>query len=77
MLVGAFSFTTAAYAAVTFDEETGTGFVGKGDVQEAFGWNNAQLQQSAGDVEFVVKSTAEYDFDCAWYTGLGGRLATA
>jgi len=26
-------------AAVTFDASNGTGFVGKGDVQLAFGWN--------------------------------------
>jgi hypothetical protein len=36
--------TFTAYAAVTFDATNGEGFVGKGDVQTAFGWNNAQLQ---------------------------------
>lgn len=70
MLVGAFSFTTTtAWAAVTFDPETGEGFVGKGDVQDAFGWNNAQLQQRASDVDFIVESTATYEFDCVWQTG--------
>jgi hypothetical protein len=34
----------AAFAAITFNPDDGTGFVGKGDVQEAFGWNNHALQ---------------------------------
>jgi hypothetical protein len=42
----------AANAAVTFNDTTGTGFVGKGDVQVAFGWNNKQLQTNATGVSF-------------------------
>lgn len=42
----------SALAAVTFDASTGTGFVGKGDVQLAFGWNNKQLQANAAGVTF-------------------------
>src|ERR671918_2365400 len=57
MLVGAFSFTTTAYAAVTFDPTTGTGFVGKGDVQTAFGWNNKVFQQNVGGVSFEADKT--------------------
>jgi hypothetical protein len=45
---------SSASAAVTFDPETGEGFVGKGDVQDAFGWNNKQLQDNASSVEFAV-----------------------
>lgn len=45
-----------AIAAVTFDPATGSGFVGKGDVQLAFGWNNSQLQQQAGSVSFAAVS---------------------
>ena len=36
-----------ASASVTFNPATGTGFVGKGDVQLAYGWNNKQLQDNA------------------------------
>ena len=36
--------TVAIFASVTFDSSTGTGFVGKGDVQLALGLNNAQMQ---------------------------------
>src|SRR5918996_4693526 len=47
-IVAAFAIgMTAAFALVTFDPSTGTGFVGKGDVQTAFGWNNKQLQNNA------------------------------
>jgi hypothetical protein len=45
-----------AAAAVTFDATTGTGFVGKGDVQLVFGWNNKALQDSAASVQFRANS---------------------
>jgi hypothetical protein len=48
----------AASAAVNFNETTGTGFVGKGDVQVAFGWNNKQLQTNAGTVKFSFTQDA-------------------
>jgi len=38
----------AALAAVDFSVSNGTGFVGKGDAQLVFGWNNADLQRNAG-----------------------------
>jgi hypothetical protein len=57
-IVAAFAIgTTAALAAVTFDPATGTGFVGKGDVQLVFGWNNKALQDNAGSVDFRSAST--------------------
>jgi hypothetical protein len=54
--LGLMVFTGAALAAVTFDPATGTGFVGKGDVQEVFGWNNKQLQDNAGSIQFRASS---------------------
>ncbi len=48
---------TAATAAVTFDPATGTGFVGKGDVQVALNYNNKQLQDNAGSLEFEYVGT--------------------
>ncbi|HSK25425.1 MAG TPA: hypothetical protein VK894_00765, partial [Jiangellales bacterium] len=45
-----------AQAAVTFDAATGEGFVGKGDVQLALGYNNKQLQDNAGSLEFAAVS---------------------
>lgn len=46
-----------ATAAVTFNPANGTGFVGKGDVQLAFGLNNSQLQTNADSVTFAAVST--------------------
>lgn len=60
-LVAAFAvmalFATASMAAVTFDPATGRGFVGKGDVQLAFGWNNKALNDNAGHVRFTYSGT--------------------
>src|ERR671918_1859956 len=42
---------------VTVNPADGTGFVGKGDVQLIFGWNNKALQDNAGSVEFRANST--------------------
>jgi hypothetical protein len=41
----------SAASAYTLDDN-GTGFVGKGEVQTAFGWNNAALQRNADSVSF-------------------------
>lgn len=65
MLMGAFSLPTA-FAAVTFDPTTGTGFIGKGDVQTALGWNNKQLQDNAGSLQFtfVITTVSEVSWVC-------------
>lgn len=57
--------STAAVAAVTFDAETGTGFVGKGDVQLALNLNNKQMQAQASSLSFSYSDTAEYDVYCS------------
>jgi len=54
-----------AYAAVIVDDD-GIGFVGKGDVQEFFGWNNAQLQAAADDVQFRMSSSSETITEYTW-----------
>jgi hypothetical protein len=58
-----------ASAAVDFDPATGTGFVGKGDVQLAFGWNNKALQSNASAVTFVYEAVDTYEAECEFYTG--------
>jgi hypothetical protein len=62
---------TAAIAAVTFDPFTGLGFVGKGDVQLAYGWNNAQLQTNAAGVTFSYGHEESYTAVCTWTTAEG------
>jgi hypothetical protein len=49
----------AANASVTLDPN-GVGFVGKGDVQTAFGWNNAAIQKAveSGNITFTTKQDA-------------------
>ena len=65
--------STAAYATVTFNQTTGSGFVGKGDVQSAFGWNNAAAQNNQNGVSFVADASAEFDVTCEWDTVTGGK----
>jgi hypothetical protein len=70
--------TSVAGAAVILNYDSsgafnGTGFVGKGDVQLAFGWNNKQLQDNASGVSFAYSATARYSATCVWVTGEGTR----
>ncbi len=65
--------SSTSQALVTFDPATGTGFVGKGDVQLAFGWNNAVLQTNALALTFSLQSEATYAAMCEWETGTPGE----
>jgi hypothetical protein len=56
---------TTAFAAVTFNPADGTGFVGKGDVQQALGLNNAQIQACANDLVFTYDCVEEYSLTVA------------
>ena len=56
--------STAAFAAVTFDAETGTGFVGKGDVQLALGLNNAQVQAIEPVFTYAAVIVTEVSWTC-------------
>ena len=55
----------AAFAAYTFDPATGTGFVGKGDVQLIYGYNNQQLQTNASKIDFRAITTSETSWTCS------------
>jgi hypothetical protein len=55
LLIGSIASLTVigtAAATVTWDAH-GTGFVGKGDVQSAFGWNNAQFRANSAGITFT------------------------
>lgn len=69
----ALALATPASAAVTFDPASGTGFVGKGDVQTALVWNNQQLQNNASAVTFSYLSEDLYSARCEWFTGGGPK----
>lgn len=68
-LAATFAISSVALAVVTFDPATGTGFVGKGDVQTLLGLNNRQMQAVHPNIDFVYVATATYTFDCEWWTG--------
>jgi hypothetical protein len=56
-------------AAVDLDTDTGQGFVGKGDVQLALGWNKQQLQDNAAALDFSYVATQNYSAVCNFWTG--------
>lgn len=60
--------TTTAFAS-TFDQYSGTGFVGKGEVQSVFRWNNFATQQEANNVLFSYNSSRSYDVTIEFDTG--------
>jgi len=64
VFVGLMGLASPAIASVTFDPATGTGFVGKGDVQLVFNWNNKVLQDNASSVDFRVNSVSATTWTC-------------
>jgi hypothetical protein len=62
-------------AAVTFDA-SGSGFVGKGDVQTMYGWNNKQMNDRAGSISFKAeqKVTENYVWECVSVTKQGEKI---
>jgi hypothetical protein len=60
--------------ALQFNPDTGVGFVSKGEVQSAFGWNNAQLQQNASGITFTYDSTQDYSAVCQFIATAGNEV---
>ena len=50
----------AANASAYTMDSSGIGWVGKGEVQSAYGWNNKAMQNNVGGVTFVYEATATY-----------------
>lgn len=63
--------SSAAMASVSFDSTTGTGFVGKGDIQTLYGWNDATLQKNAAGVTFAYNVEETYRYDCTFTIVIG------
>jgi hypothetical protein len=57
----------ASASAYTMDS-SGVGWVGKGEVQSAYGWNNKTMQDNVGGVTFVYDTTATYEVVCEFDT---------
>jgi hypothetical protein len=64
VVVAAAMASATVLASVSFDPSTGTGFVGKGDVQTALGWNNAQAQANAGSLSFTYSEVVQQTVSC-------------
>jgi hypothetical protein len=60
--------STAAVAGISFNPATGTGFIGKGDVQSALGLNNPQLQALylSGGITFKFSQFETWQITCSW-----------
>lgn len=76
-VIGCAAASVVAYAAVTFNPSTGIGFVGKGDLQTPWGWNNSKLQTCGAGVRFYyhTEQSATYSAVCEFTTGEGTRGA--
>ena len=53
------------------DNGDGTWFVGKGDVQTFFGWNNPRMQANAAYIEFRIASSTTTTWTCTKLQVLG------
>jgi hypothetical protein len=70
ILLGVAISTAASLALAAWSiDDDGFGFVGKGDVQTAFNWNNKALQQNASGVTFTYENVTKYLVVCEWSTG--------
>jgi hypothetical protein len=66
-VAGIAAFATVAVASIP-------NFVGKGDVQTVFGWNNAALQRNAADVEFRYLSETVNEWTCSRVNSRGKEI---
>jgi hypothetical protein len=74
-LAACLAATVTAFALTTFSLTDGIGFVGKGDVQTPWGWNDQKLQANASTISFFYDSTSTvgYSAVCEFTTGEGTR----
>jgi hypothetical protein len=73
--IAALAIPAAALANVAVDN--GVGFVGKGDVQTALGWNNAAFDKGVKSLKFTVsgeKVIADYKMSCYGSDAIGHRI---
>ncbi|TPG13861.1 hypothetical protein [Pedococcus bigeumensis] len=52
---------------------SGVGWVGKGEVQSASGWNNKSMQDNVSGVTFAYDSTSTYEVVCEFDTPGGNH----
>jgi hypothetical protein len=68
--IAALAVVPTVASAADFNAATGAGFVGKGEIQTPFGWNDQKLQSKAGGVTFTYDKTTAEDWavTCEWDT---------
>jgi hypothetical protein len=64
VLFGSLAIAGAAFAAVSLDPLTGMGWVGKGDIQLAYGWNDKTIQTRSVEVDFEVQQQVTVAVTC-------------
>jgi hypothetical protein len=64
-----------AYAQITFNPGNGTGFVGKDEIQQAFGWKNGDVRKNIGRTQFRYVSSTEYSWECERLRGPAQTIA--
>ena len=69
------AISATATAEVSYDAN-GVGFVGKGDVMDVFGWNNAALQANAASLTFQLLTTSGATWQCLGYNPQGKPVLT-
>ena len=68
--IAALAVVPTVASAADFNAETGHGFVGKGEIQTPFSWNDQKLQSNAANVTFTYDKTTAEDWavTCEWDT---------
>jgi hypothetical protein len=67
--LGAGMLLAAAGSASAYTlDASGLGWVGKGEVQSAYGWNNKAMQDNVSGVTFVYDSTSTFEVTCEFDT---------
>jgi hypothetical protein len=69
------ALSATSMASVSIDND-GVGFVGKGDVQQVFDWNNAQLQDNAASLQFRFGASNTASWTCAGENKAGKIVTT-
>ena len=74
-LAALLAFSASASADVTYDA-SGVGTVGKGDIQDLFGWNNAALNASADGLRFQLVTVSGATWQCFGINPQGKEMLT-
>lgn len=62
--------------AATFEPETGTGTLSKGQIQSAFGWNDRTFQQQAESLTFEAEKVWAYSWACSATETASARITS-